>query len=156
MFLVPPAPTPCLSIVSLEKQKSSPIVKVELGSNRGDMFVTACFLQCLLNKWKALAFHPQYSISLPLPCSLQHFWVSAHPQIIITAPNWHIFSSQRITVILGMWKSLSQAVHPLENTVGVVHPFLLNLIQKESVIIKVRLKGLNAGCRTWKIKNTNQ
>lgn len=74
--------------------------------------------------------------------------MSTHSQVVITAPHSYVLALQGVAVILGMRESLSQTIHPLENTVSVVHPLLLNLAQKEPIIVKVRLERLKAGGRT--------
>lgn len=81
------------------------------------------------------------------PCSFQNLWMSAHPKIVIAAPHCYVLAFKGVAVIFGLRKCLSQTVHPLENTIRIVLLLLLNLTQKELIIVKVRLECLDVGCR---------
>ena len=74
--------------------------------------------------------------------------MTTHSQIVITAPHSNILAIQRITVVQGMRKTLCQAIHPLENTICIVFLLLFNLSKEELIIVKVRLKYLQAWSRT--------
>ena len=76
--------------------------------------------------------------------------MSAHPKIVIATPHSHILAFKGVAVIFGLWKCLSQTVNPLKNTIRVVLLLLLNLTQKEPIIVKVRLECLDVGCRACK------
>lgn len=73
--------------------------------------------------------------------------MSAHPKIVIAAPHCHILAFKGVAVIFGLRKCLSQTVHPLKNTIRIVLLLLLNLTQKEPLIVKVGLECLNVRCR---------
>lgn len=73
--------------------------------------------------------------------------MTAHPKIVIAAPHCHILAFQGVAVIFGLRKALSQTVHPLKNAICIVLLLLLDLTQKEPIIIKVRLECLNVRCR---------
>lgn len=63
--------------------------------------------------------------------------MAAHPKIVIAAPHGHILAFQGVAVIFGLRKGLSQTVHPLKNAICIVLLLLLDLTQKEPIIVKV-------------------
>lgn len=86
----------------------------------------ASSLNCPHSSWP----RPYYSL-----CSLQDPRVSAHAQVVITAPDRHILWGHRcFREVLGKGVCISPAVHSLEHTIGMV-PFLLHDLVPEKLVI---------------------
>lgn len=70
-------------------------------------------------------------------CGLQNLRVPAHAQVVITAPDRHIFWGHRcLREVLGKGVCISPAIHSLEHTIGVVLFLLHDLVPEKLVITK--------------------
>ena len=70
------------------------------------------------------------------PDSVQHLWVSTHPQVVVAAPHGHPGAlPPRQRVVLGEREHLAVAVDGLEDAVRVVVLLLCDLVLEEAVVV---------------------